>query len=128
MIEDMKKWADDLARIQREHGLQATRILELEAERDRAIREKATALELLDAGRRAAGSLNGVDERALMDTAAVVEFKRGLTTPDQVVIKGRTKRAAGANLPLALKDYFRAIGHEVYALPPPPPAPKPKGK
>lgn len=125
MIEDMKKWADDLARIQREHSLQATRILELEVERDRAVRDRDQAQAILLAARQGwAGTLNVVDEKILMDTAATVEFKRGLTTPDQVTIKGRVKRAVGPNLGVALRDYFKAVGHEAWALP----KPTPKGR
>lgn len=115
MLEDMKKWADDLAKMEREHSALQTRVLELETERDAAKRQLATALTKLEQVRNASGILNGVDEMALMDTGADIEFRRSLTSPDMVIIRGHTKRSSGPTLAVALKDYFRAIGHEQFA-------------
>lgn len=110
MIEDLKKWAEDLAA--RELALQSARarVQELESELTVERRERVKAGMRLDLLRKASGTLNGIDEALLFDTHAIIEWRRSLMADDQVIIRGRTRTARGPTTEVALGAYRRNVG------------------
>lgn len=114
MLDDMKKWAEGLAKQEADLIKAQARILELEAMLKGAERERAKALRDLDLIRKNTGILNGVDEKVMLETNASIEFRRSLAAPDRVIIRGMAKRSDAPTLALALSQYLRNVGAQPF--------------